>query len=108
MAQERCYDITLHLDNLAQFFAVPEPDPFDPQARFASGLEVIVSELKPKALIRKVRTTIMLPADQIAPDAETQLREALTRYGQHHITQSRQIRIYESLVRMDIIFKEEK
>jgi hypothetical protein len=51
---------------------------------------VIVSELKPKALIRKVRTTIMLPADQIAPDAETQLREALTRYSQHHITQSRQ------------------
>jgi len=90
MAQERCYDITLHLDNLAQFFAVPEPDPFDPQARFASGLEVIVSELKPKALIRKVRATIMLPADQIAPDAEVQLREALTRYCQHHITQSRQ------------------
>jgi hypothetical protein len=89
MAQSR-YDITLHLDNLAQFFAVPEPDPFDPRARFASGLETIGSELKPKALIRKVRTTLVLPPDQITPDAETRLREAVTRYCRHHITQSRQ------------------
>lgn len=89
MAPSR-YDITLHLDNLAQFFAVPEPDPFDPQVRFASGLETISSELKPKALIRKVRTTLVLPPDQIAPDAEARLRAALTRYCQHHIAQNRQ------------------
>jgi len=50
MARERRYDLLLHLDNLAQFFAVSEPDPFDPRARFASGLETIASELKPKAL----------------------------------------------------------
>ena len=69
MARERHYDITLHLDNLTEFFAAPEPDPYDPRTRFASGLETIVSELKPKALIRKVRTTIVLPPDQITPDA---------------------------------------
>ena len=90
MKQERRYDITLHLDNLEQFFAVPEPDPFDPVARFASGLETIVSELKPKALIRKVRTTIMLPADQLRPDAEARLRAALARYCQYSIWQNRQ------------------
>ena len=90
MAKERRYDIILHLDNLAQFFAVPEPDPFDPQARFATGLEQIISELKPKGLMRKVRTTIVLPADQIVPDAEARLREALTRYCLHHTRQNRQ------------------
>jgi hypothetical protein len=90
MGRERRYDITLHLNDLAQFFAVPEPDPFDPQARFASGLETIMSELKPKALIRQVRATIVLPANQITPNAEARLREALARYCQHHMTQSRQ------------------
>ena len=90
MARERRYEVTLHLDNLAQFFAVPEPDPFDPRARFASGLETIVNELKPKALIRKVRTTIALPSDQITPDAAARLREAVTRYCQYHIRQHRQ------------------
>ena len=90
MAKEQRYDITLYLDDLAQFFVVSEPDPFDPQARFASGLETIVSELKPKALIRKVRATIVLPSHQITPDAETRLREALTRFCQYHVRQNRQ------------------
>ncbi len=90
MKRERRYDIKVHLDNLEQFFAVPEPAPFDPLTRFASGLETIVSELKPKALIRKVRTTIILPADQLLPDTEVRLREALMRYCQYHIRQTRQ------------------
>jgi hypothetical protein len=90
MAKERCYDITLQLDNLAQFFAVPEPDPFDRQARFATGLETIINELKPKGLMREVRTTIVLPADQITPAADVRLREALTRYCRHHTRQNRQ------------------
>ncbi len=42
MAQGQRYDITLHLDNLEQFFAVPEPDPFVPRARFDSGIEAIM------------------------------------------------------------------
>ena len=50
MDHERRYDMTLHLDNLAQFFAVSEPDPFDPRTRLASGLETIASELKPTAV----------------------------------------------------------
>ena len=90
MARERRYDMLLHLDNLAQFFAVSEPDPFDPGVRFASGLETMISQLKPKALIRRVRATILLPSDQITPDAEARLREALARYCQHHITQNQQ------------------
>ncbi len=90
MARERRYDITLHLDNLEQFFNVPEPDPFDPQARFVSGLETIVDELKPKALIKKVRATIMLPSDQLAPGNEVKLREALIRYCRHYIQQNQQ------------------
>jgi len=79
-----------HLDNLEQFFAVPNPDPFNPLAHFATGLETISAELKPKALIQKVRTTSVLPPDQITPDGEAKLRDALTRYGQHHLQQNRQ------------------
>ena len=86
MARERHYDITLHLDDLGQLFTVPEPDPFDPRARFATGLETIITELKSKGLIRKLRTMIVLPPDQIAPDTEARLREALARYCQHRIT----------------------
>ncbi len=88
MTKEQRYDITLHLDNRAQFLAVSGPDPFDPRARFDSGLETVLSELKPTALIKKVRTTIVLPRDQITPDAEAQLRVAVTRYCQHHVTQT--------------------
>lgn len=90
MAQERRYDITLHLDNLEQFFTVPEPDPFVHRARFDSGIETIIGELKPKALITRVRITVVLPPNQIKPEAETQLREALTQYCQHHIRHNRQ------------------
>ncbi len=90
MARERRYDITLHLENLEQFFRVPEPDPFDPQVRFSSGLDTIIGELKPAALIKKVRARIILPPDQITPDVEQKLREALTRYCQHQIREQRQ------------------
>ena len=90
MAKERRYDMTLRLDNLEQFFTVPEPDPFDPQARFETGLETILGELKSAALVRKVRTSIMLPPDQISLENESKLREALARYCRHHIYQIRQ------------------
>ena len=114
MAREQSYEITLHLDDLAQFFAVSEPDPFEPQPRFASGLETMMSELKPTALIKQVRTTIVLPPDQITPDAEAHLREAVAHYCQYHITQNQrelilqQIKLYKSIMHMDIIFKEER
>jgi hypothetical protein len=74
MAQARRSEITLCLDNLEQFFGVPDPDPFNPRARFATGLKTIRAELKPKALIRRVRTTIMLPADQPQPVAAATCR----------------------------------
>ena len=90
MAKKRRYDITLHLDNLEQFFSVPEPDPFDPQARFASGLETILGELKRLALDRKLHTSIVMPPDQISLENESTLREALVRYCQHHVHQNRQ------------------
>jgi hypothetical protein len=89
MAKESYYDITLQLDHLAQFFTVPDPDPFVPRVRFEPGIETIVGELKPKALIRKVRTTIVLPPDQITPAAGTQLRAALTQYCNYRIRQNR-------------------
>ncbi len=85
MAQGRRDDITLHLETLEQFFAVPEPDPFVHHARVDPGMDTLIDELRPKALIRKVRTTIVLPPDQLKPEAETQLREALTQYCHRHI-----------------------
>ncbi len=76
------------LDNLQQFFLVPDPDPFDPQVRYTSGLETVVDELKPKALTKNVRTAITLPPDQLEPEAEQKLREAVGRFCRHKIQQN--------------------
>ncbi len=81
-------EVALELDNLQQFFAVPDPDPFDPQVRYASGLETLVDELKPKALTKDVRTAITLPPDQLEPEAEQKLREAVERFCRHKIQQN--------------------
>lgn len=81
-------EVVFELDNLQQFFAVPDPDPFDPQVRYASGLETLVDELKPKALTKNVRTTITFPPDQLEPEAEQILHEAVERFCRHKIRQN--------------------
>ncbi len=89
MAKVRYFDITLHLDNARELFEQPECDYFSGDARYASGVETIVDELKPRSLTAKTRTTIVLPEDKIEPDLEQKIGAALSRYSQHKMRQAR-------------------
>lgn len=84
----RYYDLTLQLADVQELFAPPESDPFDEQVRFDSGIDRLIDDLKPTALVRKVRTTIMLPVDQIEAGLEERIHGALERYCQHKIRQN--------------------
>jgi hypothetical protein len=80
MSEPSCYEITLKLDNIKDLFQKPEFDPFIDRDNFTSGIDRIVSTLKPKSLNGKVRTTILLPADRISDDIEQLTSQALQRY----------------------------
>jgi hypothetical protein len=84
----RYYELILQLADVQELFAPPDFDPFDRQARFDSGIDRLIDDLKPTALIRKVRTTIVLPADRIEAGLENKIRGALERYCQHKIRQN--------------------
>jgi len=83
------YELTLNLAEARELFEPPPFDPFAAEARFGSGLERLMDDLKPNALIRPVRTTITLPADQIEDGLEHRLRAALKRYCEYKIGQDR-------------------
>lgn len=84
----RYHDLTVQLADVQELFAPPDCDPFDEQARFDSGLDRLIDDLKPTALLRQVRTTIVLPADQIEAGLEGKVHGALERYCQHKIRQN--------------------
>jgi hypothetical protein len=87
MATGRRYDIMLYLNDSGELFEPPEGDYFSSEARYASGIEALVDELKPKSLAAKTRTTIVLPEDKIEPGLEQKIGAALARYCQHKIQQ---------------------
>lgn len=80
MTDSSYYDITVKLDNIRHLFQKPEFDPFIVQNSSSSGIDQIVSKLKPKSLTRKVRTTILLPAHELSENVEQLTSEALHRY----------------------------
>jgi hypothetical protein len=91
MTREKHYEITIHLDNIHDLFTTPMGDPFSPKVRFVSGIEFIKSEFKPQLLRRgaKAQTTIFLPKETIKPDLADQTKDALARYCQFKIRQSK-------------------
>lgn len=80
MTDPSYYDITLKLDRIKDLFQEPEFDPFVPQVNSSSGIDQIISELKPTSLSCQVRTTILLPADKLSENLEQLTIEALQRY----------------------------
>ena len=83
------YDLTLQLADVHELFTPPEADPFDEQVRFDSGLDRLIDDLKPTALVRQTRTTLVLPAAQIEVGLEDKVQAAVERYCQHKIKQNR-------------------
>jgi hypothetical protein len=82
------YDITLKLGNIKHLFQEPEFDPFLPQQNSRSGIDAIASELKPTSLNCKLRTTILLPNNQLSEHLEQATIEALQRYCSDRIEQT--------------------
>jgi hypothetical protein len=88
MTDSGYYDITLKLDNIKHLFQEPEFDPFLPQQNSRSGIDAIASELKPTSLNCKVRTTILLPSNQLSEHLEQATTEAVQRYCSDRIDQT--------------------
>ncbi|WP_157999168.1 hypothetical protein, partial [Anaplasma marginale] len=80
MTDSDYYEITLKLDSVKHLFQESEFDPFVCQNNYSSGIDRIVNELKPKSLSLKVRTTIVLPENQICENIDRKITEAVDRY----------------------------
>lgn len=81
-------EITLKLSNIKHLFQEPEFDPFVAQLDSISGIEQIISQLKPTSLKCQVRTTILIPANQVSENLEQSTIEALQCYCSVRIEQT--------------------
>lgn len=74
-------DITIRLETVQHLFEAP---PFNPLAksplRLRSGVDELLNELGARRLDTVTSAAIVLPADELAPGLEQQLRHALTAY----------------------------
>jgi hypothetical protein len=74
------YDMTLHLEDVRDLFSTPAPDPFSANVRYTSGIDEVITILKPTVLRKKTRATLYLPLEQDAPDTTRRLTDAVRRY----------------------------
>lgn len=81
------YDITLRLNDIQDLFHAPQLDPFASQVTLLSGIDQIISYLKPKSLNRKVRTTLLLSPNQISANTQSVLLQAIQNYCQARMQQ---------------------
>jgi len=86
------HDITLHLDDINDFFVASPSDPLSENASYISGVERIINELKGTDSDMLVRTTIFLPKEKLSadntPDIESRLKKAIARYCKLHIARN--------------------
>ena len=80
--------ITLHLNDIRDFFVVPDYDPFDVHALDVSGIDYVVEHLREHGPQRPIKTTVYLPKAAITPDLVDKTRQALTRYCQRQIARN--------------------
>lgn len=73
-------EITLYLTDIHDLFNAPEFDPFTDQDYTSSGVEQIITELKPESLNRPIHTTIFLPPDALAESTDQVIGAAIRRY----------------------------
>ncbi len=88
MSKELFREITLHLDDIQDLFADPEPG----SDRYVSGMDYLYSELKtssPRERLReKVKLTIELPREKIAEGLVERTTEKVKRYCQFKIEEN--------------------
>jgi hypothetical protein len=82
-AMENVYETTLYLTEPEHFFRKPDISPFSPDYReysYTSGIEYLANELYAHPSSREVRVTLLLPPEQVVPDLQQNIQEAVLRY----------------------------
>lgn len=99
MRREGFSEITIHLDDIHELFVVPAIDPFTKQGSFVPGIELIKNELKARSwawiMKTRIRIRIFLPKERLEPNLARKISEALKRYCQFKVQQSRQTMILQ-------------
>ncbi len=78
-------EVTLRLDSVRSLFAVPDPDYFSETATLVPGIDTLFDRLRARELDGGVRTTIELPAAEVAPGVEDRIGVAVGRYCRSRI-----------------------
>ncbi|HEY1883216.1 MAG TPA: hypothetical protein VGG51_09295 [Candidatus Cybelea sp.] len=93
-------DTILHLNTPQELFEVSPTDVLSPNGRFVCGMDELVAELTPRTLRSDLRAVIVLPAEQMQPDTEERLRQAIERYCRLRL---RQINLARSAQWQDVM-----
>jgi hypothetical protein len=83
VADRRVLRVTLQYTNIGSLFDTPDVSPFSENFDEYStlpGIEYIYNELQANPALKRVETTILLPAEQIKPNLEQSTRKAIRRY----------------------------
>ena len=86
-------DILLTLNTIAELFAEPTADPFDPNSRYVSGIDEIVGQMRLKRRDLKISSRLVVRLPQAAVTTETQptLKAAVNRYCKAKIAENKQV-----------------
>jgi hypothetical protein len=84
MSKELLREITLHLDDIQDLFADPEPG----SDRHVSGMDYLYSEVRIYKRRDKFKVTIELPQEKLTEDLLERTRAKIKRYGQFKAEQS--------------------
>jgi len=72
--------LTLHLNTIDGLFEAPDLNPLKYSGPYESGMDTILEELHKARRVDSVQITIFLPPDQIQPELDTHVNEAIERY----------------------------
>ena len=84
MSKEQLHEMTLHLDDIQDLFADPEPG----SDRYVSGMDYLYSEVRVHSRHEKFRVTIELPQEKITEGLLERTRAKIKRYCQFKAEQS--------------------
>jgi hypothetical protein len=84
MSKEQLHEMTLHLDDIQDLFADPEPG----SDRYVSGMEYLYSEVRIYPRHEKFKVTIELPQEKITEGLLERTRAKIKRYCQFKAEQS--------------------
>lgn len=77
------FDIVMELNSINHLFNAPEMNPFSNNELEVTGESVLtrlLRQLESQSLNRKMRLTLLLPAEQIKPDLKQEILKAMNQY----------------------------